>query len=433
MCLISIAPKGTNKYSEFFIKAIENGAVCNTSGMGYSYKKAGNDVEVFISKGFFNVKELLESIEQAKLTEDDVLVVHQRVATSGKTDNLNCHPFVISRHQEELLMIEGWVELPTLAHNGIFNSYAEKGSAYSDTYHFTREFMGNPQLLELFKENVEEFDIIFDRLNFMGWNKLAILFPDKGLVYNNGFITDNGYIFSNTGYCNSSLRNAGGVETIVEKTTFKAVVPKEDKAIEQSKQEEAKQLTLALATRSVSSGPIQKEEEPKGHLSSLYDGIRRWFSKDEDGKIALNISINDKNYDELILIAKNKFNIFEKGQMCEVVKFENSAKVFVRKQKDDKELANLTNIEIGLNFRIYSKEAHSKKYAEYKKMCKEIADPPKTFLKKLEKRISKCKKARIQIRPYGYFDRDAITEYKNQLLSGFNPSVVIENLEPSMN
>jgi len=426
MCLICVAPKGTEKYSKFFIDSIRSGAISNTQGMGYSYKKAGNDKEVFISKGYFSIKNLLNSLEEADLQLDDELMVHMRIGTSGKTDDLNCHPFVISTKQDEILTLEGWVSKPTLAHNGIFGEYAYKNSVYSDTYHFVHEFMNNKHLLEFFKEDTEEFDMVFDNIGFLGWNKIVILFPDKGLVCSQGFIEDSGYFFSNKGYCNSSIRNVGGVEDKVVLSTFNPIVPKEEE--HKAKKEETNNSNLILPNNEIEDDS-EDEEEGKGLLDGMKNALGRFFNKKENSvALPLKIAITEYNYNQILLVTNIAFNKFKKGDIVEVMSFKTRFEIYVKKIKENVDLILLSEYDIRTNFDIFAKETYARKFSEYKRMVTEIPNPTKSFLKKIEKKSARCKKNRMELVPFGFFDRDAIIEYKHQTEAGISFIKVKEDL-----
>ncbi len=209
MCLIIVAPKGTDKYSKLIDSSIDNGAETNDDGYGYCYKK-DKDKQIYISKGYTDVKLLKESIKSKDLKPEDELLIHFRIGTSGKKDNKNCHPFVISESQDEILTIEGFVEKPVLTHNGVFGKYTEHQSDYSDTYHFTKRFISIPEVVALLNRDEVIFEEIFSGI--LGSNKLAILMPDRDLIKIGTFLEDEGYFFSNSCYNNSWMKNYGGYE-----------------------------------------------------------------------------------------------------------------------------------------------------------------------------------------------------------------------------
>lgn len=198
MCLISVCPKGTYKYTEEVTNFIKSGATSNSQGSGFMYKRSGEHF-IYVKKGFFDVEKLLEAIKDANLDEDDELVIHHRIATSGIGNRAeNTHPFVISENHNEIISLDIKTHKPALVHNGIFSidQYEKLDRGFSDTYAFTRYIMN-------------------DKLNFMlndpaafaetyslelGWSRMALLLPNRDVFMFGDFIEDNGYFHSNGGY-----------------------------------------------------------------------------------------------------------------------------------------------------------------------------------------------------------------------------------------
>src|SRR6185369_16073096 len=118
MCLIAISPKGTKKYSELFIKGIENGGKTNDDGYGFACKYANCQI-VYHKKGFKTVPELIAAIKAMELSEEDELIVHCRTGNRGDISKFNCHPYVVSDKQSEIIELEGInTELGVMMHNG---------------------------------------------------------------------------------------------------------------------------------------------------------------------------------------------------------------------------------------------------------------------------------------------------------------------------
>lgn len=209
MCIISIAGKGTEKNTPEVEEFIENGFYSNTAGSGFMYKRDGEKT-VGISKGYFKLKPLLDDIRALELGVNDELVIHHRIRTSGKTDDENTHPFVISDEHSEVVTLKGIMNKPCLAHNGMFSikEFEKLNPDYSDTYAFARYIMGNHSVLELCKQDPELFKFVAK--DIVSFNKIAILFPDRDLIKIGSFIEDNGYFHSNGGYKTKSWYDYGG-------------------------------------------------------------------------------------------------------------------------------------------------------------------------------------------------------------------------------
>lgn len=211
MCLISVLRKGTRKDTEEVEKFIRNGASCNTDGSGFAYKRNGES-RITIKKGFFNVDIMLGEIKSLNLTEQDELIVHHRIGTSGRVSKENTHPFVISNVESEVSAVNITINKPVMVHNGMFyhlRDFMALNPDFSDTYAFARYVLGNPYIFGLFEHYREFFEKLFG--NSIGNDKICILYPDKDLEMIGTFIENNGYYHSNYGYCRY-VSNRGGEE-----------------------------------------------------------------------------------------------------------------------------------------------------------------------------------------------------------------------------
>lgn len=416
MCLISISPKGTDKYSEFFLKALKTGSISNTDGMGFAYKKH-NEERIFISKGYFTIKTLTDALKECNLEENDELIVHQRIGTSGKVDAENCHPFVISDKQEEIITTDGFIEKPIVAHNGIFYDFSIKHSIFSDTYHFVHLMLSYPHISNFLKEDVEGFENLLNTLGILSNNKLALLYPDKGLVVTSGFTSDNGYLFSNKGYVSYGYRNVGGREEEVEevkdeKPKFSLIVPNEP--IIDEKEEDSENETI---------GGNFMEHNNNGLLSGLKSALEHWFGASNKDSPSLKVMIHGNNYDEFIIICKKQVKSFIKGDTLTITKFESAESIFVHDPKDSMVLESLTREQITDNFNIYARKDSARKYAELKKMMDTYNDVSGNFYKKLNNVLARSSKKVLEIGGKGHWNRDVVEEFKNQM------SILILNKE----
>lgn len=209
MCLISVLPKGTKKDTKEVYDFIKNGFNCNRDGSGFMYKRNG-DNKITIDKGYFNLDKLIDNIKALKLKEEDELVIHHRIGTSGKVIGENTHPFLISDKPEEINSKDITIDKPALVHNGMFYGildYSSLNKDFCDSYAFARYIMTNKNVMDLLLNNKYLFKIIFN--NIIGSDKVCFLFPDRDLVLLGDFIKDNDYYHSNSGYC-KSITNIGG-------------------------------------------------------------------------------------------------------------------------------------------------------------------------------------------------------------------------------
>lgn len=211
MCLISVLPKGTEKNTEKVLAFVRKGATSNTHGSGFMYKKNGAD-KVTISKGYFQVENMIKAYLELGLTKEDEAVFHHRIGTSGNNSRENTHPFLISTDNVETRLLDLETDKPCLVHNGVFmglDEYEYKNIEMSDTYAFARYIMSNNNIMNIFLEDRQLFSTLFDRI--IGTDKLCILFPDKDLQTYGKYHEDEGYLHSNYGYY-TYTRNVGGKE-----------------------------------------------------------------------------------------------------------------------------------------------------------------------------------------------------------------------------
>jgi predicted glutamine amidotransferase len=74
-----------------------------------------------------------EVIKALKEAEDNLVFLHLRYTTAGKTNADNCHPFEVFKGDNFEVQF---------MHNGTLNKFSKgKNNDYSDTYHFTQEIL----------------------------------------------------------------------------------------------------------------------------------------------------------------------------------------------------------------------------------------------------------------------------------------------------
>lgn len=103
-------------------EALENGFCSNSHGAGFAYSF---EKKLYMEKGFFTFQEFMDAYNL--IPDDAPNIVHFRLATGGKTNEENCHPFLVNKNL-------------AFAHNGIF-SCVDSNHEHSDTYEFNRLLM----------------------------------------------------------------------------------------------------------------------------------------------------------------------------------------------------------------------------------------------------------------------------------------------------
>jgi hypothetical protein len=209
MCLVSVCPKGKEKFNDQVVTFIKNGMSSNKQGSGYMFKRSGENV-ITIDKGYFDEENLISSIRERNLGVNDELVIHHRISTSGLISGSNSHPFVISDNHDEVCAQDITINKPCLAHNGCFSrltDYMKLQPDFSDTYAFARYILSNPNIYNIMEVDYELFKTILDPI--ISGSRVAILFPDKDVKLIGDFKEVDGYYHSNYGYCRSTYDYGG--------------------------------------------------------------------------------------------------------------------------------------------------------------------------------------------------------------------------------
>ena len=189
MCVICIKPIGVEMPStEDFTNCFES----NPHGAGYMY---AFDDKVHIRKGFFKLIELTRSLMDTKKEtgmELDKLsmVFHFRLATSGKINKVNCHPFPNSHKQKWLKRTNIFWDVG-VTHNGMA-PYRCAQDELSDTQMFILKTLWKYS----FQEMIDQRPTIFPP----GFNKFAIMNKNGDILEIGDFHDDMGRRWSNWGY-----------------------------------------------------------------------------------------------------------------------------------------------------------------------------------------------------------------------------------------
>ena len=103
----------------------------NSDGWGYSVVDRGKlETKKFHDPKGTKPEDVIKALKDA---EDNLLFLHLRFTTAGKTNTDNCHPFEVFKGDNYEVQF---------MHNGTLNKFS-KGTTddYSDTYHFTQEIL----------------------------------------------------------------------------------------------------------------------------------------------------------------------------------------------------------------------------------------------------------------------------------------------------
>lgn len=180
MCIAIVNQPGTRLKEEWLTSSFIN----NPDGGGFAYIKEG---AVAISKGWMTLAGFVDTYNHLfdKWGKDNPMLVHCRIATAGKVNEDNCHPFKIKGgaliHNGHLWSVDG-------GHNGI----------KSDTREFSEIFYNILNYDDVTKAVAE-----FDLADVIGSDKMAMLYDDGRYACVGDWQVEEGAMFSNRGYASS--------------------------------------------------------------------------------------------------------------------------------------------------------------------------------------------------------------------------------------
>ena len=197
MCIIVSKAKGLDIPEEKILQRCFN---TNSDGAGLMYVKDG---KIQIEKGYMTYADFKNRLDELNKLYDlrgKSLVMHFRITTSGGTNPHNCHPFPISNSPIELKSTNIITEEVAVAHNGIINaySYVKENDVLSDTQLFIQKCIYPiMQLQKDFYKNKSIMSMFGDIINN---SRLCFLDKEENLYYVGDWISDNGIMYSNSGY-----------------------------------------------------------------------------------------------------------------------------------------------------------------------------------------------------------------------------------------
>lgn len=178
MCIAINSTKGTTPKRNELEISFDN----NPDGAGYCFARKG---KLIIRKAFFTFEEFYQSYLADNIQGQNKLI-HFRIATSGKVNELNCHPFKIT---DEIAFI----------HNGIIPNYGDK--IENDTLQFSKEIL-KPIFSEYGVDILKRKSFRQTLVKLIGQSKLAFLDNEGNSYIINEKMghSKNGIWFSNNSY-----------------------------------------------------------------------------------------------------------------------------------------------------------------------------------------------------------------------------------------
>lgn len=188
MCIIAIKEKGIQLPDEQVLKTMFKN---NPDGAGFMYAKDGR---VIIQKGFMSYENLKTELFRVSDITDIPLILHFRIATSGKIDGGTTHPFPIERKRNKLKRLYCETDIGVV-HNGVIQIKTNKNM--SDTMQYIADKLYTYKHLQ---SDFYRHSCYMKHIESEIRSKMAFL-NGKGEIYKIGeFINDNGIIYSNSSY-----------------------------------------------------------------------------------------------------------------------------------------------------------------------------------------------------------------------------------------
>lgn len=196
MCLLILKPQYI--YTGKLYEAIENGSHSNPDGCGFALKRKQSD-SIMIRKNYDKAITMIDDLKKLNIVYSDELMVHLRLATAGKCDHQNAHPYILSRSDDCIKTTKNdKILMPVMGHNGIFSGYGNK--EMSDTHHFILKVMCEPLSLRLLLTNPERFFEHEKIKSIISWSRIAIMYPYMSAKWFGYKETIDGIHFSNGGH-----------------------------------------------------------------------------------------------------------------------------------------------------------------------------------------------------------------------------------------
>lgn len=195
MCIIVIKPKDVDFPSKEILK---NCFTQNPDGAGFMYPLNN---KVMIEKGFDNFDKFYEELSKVRAQHGSNIpyVMHFRISTQAH-GRMDCtHPFPLSKKMSDLRELRVKCDIG-VAHNGIISltsSGYSKTITYSDTMQFITDYLSYIIKDKNYYKDSNNLTLIKN----LAKSKLAIMDGDGHIeLIGDGFIEDDGIIYSNTSY-----------------------------------------------------------------------------------------------------------------------------------------------------------------------------------------------------------------------------------------
>ena len=126
----------------------------NSDGAGILVRRRNDPNRLLISKGYMNKLDYYKYIDSLNLSEDDFIIYHFRIGTSGGIVPEKTHPFPISTDIEDLNRTGTFYSTSAFIHNGVFG---EGTTTLSDTQLYIKDELS--QYMKISELDVRKFII----------------------------------------------------------------------------------------------------------------------------------------------------------------------------------------------------------------------------------------------------------------------------------
>lgn len=389
MCLIAVAPKGSDKYDAGFIAGLQESAIGNKDGIGFSYK-CHRTRKIYYSKGFMDFRGFLAAYKTHSIKPEDEVVVHLRTGNKGKISSHMCHPFQCVANDKELNLPSnstcGWSNYPLLFHNGtMMDYYLESTPGISDSYNFAKIFMAQHEIQDFLIRDSELFENLFEPV--LSTNKLAIMFPniDTETKLIGKFIEKDGYMYSNKSF-EPYIYDVGG--SSFNKKGRKYLYANNRIDDWDDEYENYPSSYKQIASVIPITNPIVLHK-PASELVELdVELIEARLQTNKEISSIINLTVTDYNYSDLILIGKTDNHGIIKGRSYVIDNWVfigyNPKQTLTSNNGVVISYAYCTASEIFNYFIVSPKPEFTERYKDLILLKNTVGIPSKNFMKKLK-------------------------------------------------
>jgi hypothetical protein len=192
MCIISVKRPGFALPNQATINQMWD---ANEDGAGFMYQRNGTG-EIHIHKGLMTLKAFNKALKEAAITDQDMLVMHFRITTSGGTCKEMTHPFVASNKRNVITASKVTLKKGVaFAHNGIITELNGIDRDNSDTALFAMNILSKLGDSIMTNDAVQELVA-----SYINSSRMVFLHQSHPMVKVGNWVEDDGILYSNSTY-----------------------------------------------------------------------------------------------------------------------------------------------------------------------------------------------------------------------------------------